>query len=159
MNELISPYWSALVQIMVWRLFGTNVLNQCWVIANWNFRNKFMWYFNQNTKLFIHKNATENILCETAAILSGEHESAVEAINFSPAWSLNIRDINTGRWCSAPPFTLSPRPPICSRTIVTVRSCKKIRILYKPLDYISQTKLISWLLMPYKLLEYFKQIR
>ena len=32
--------------------------------------NKFQWNFNQNTKLFIHENASENVVCEMAAILS-----------------------------------------------------------------------------------------
>ena len=32
--------------------------------------NTLQWNFNQNTKLFIHKNACENILCEIAVILS-----------------------------------------------------------------------------------------
>ena len=31
-------------------------------------RNKFQLNFNQNTRLFIHKNASENIVCEMAAI-------------------------------------------------------------------------------------------
>ena len=31
--------------------------------------------FNQNTKLFIHENASEKIVCEMAAILSREDES------------------------------------------------------------------------------------
>ena len=45
-------------------------LNQCWVTVNWTLRNKLQWNFNQTTKLFIHKNASENIVCEKAAILS-----------------------------------------------------------------------------------------
>ena len=31
--------------------------------------NKFQWSFNQNTKFFIHENASEDIICEMAAIL------------------------------------------------------------------------------------------
>ena len=31
---------------------------------------KLQWNFNQNTKLFIHGNASENIVCKMAAILS-----------------------------------------------------------------------------------------
>ena len=45
-------------------------LNQFWIIVNLTFRNKLQWKCNQNTKLFIHENASENIVCETAAILS-----------------------------------------------------------------------------------------
>ena len=45
-------------------------LNQCCVIVDWTLRNKLQWTFNQNTKLFIHENAAQNIVCEMAAILS-----------------------------------------------------------------------------------------
>ena len=45
-------------------------LNQCWVIVNWTQRNKLQWNCNQNTKFFIHENASENIVCKMAAILS-----------------------------------------------------------------------------------------
>ena len=48
----------------------SHYLNQCWVIVNWILRNKLQWNFNQNTKLFIHKIAFENIVTEMAAILS-----------------------------------------------------------------------------------------
>ena len=63
---------SALVQIMDCQLFGaSHYLNQCWVIINWTLiRNKLKWNFNQITKILIHKNASENIICEMAAILS-----------------------------------------------------------------------------------------
>ena len=56
---------SALAQIMACRLFG-----ECWLIVNWSHRNKLQWNLNRNTKLLIHKNAYENIVCEMAAILS-----------------------------------------------------------------------------------------
>ena len=49
-------------------------LNQCWAIVNWTLGNKLQWNFNQNTKIFLHENASENIVCETAAILSGGDE-------------------------------------------------------------------------------------
>ena len=47
----------------------SHYLNQCWVIVNWTLRNRLQWNFNQNTKLFIHENASENIVCEMATIL------------------------------------------------------------------------------------------
>ena len=49
----------------------SHYLNQCWVIVNWTLRNNFQWNFNQNTYIFIHENASEIIVCEMAAILSG----------------------------------------------------------------------------------------
>ena len=45
-------------------------LNQCWIIVNWTFGNKIHWNSNQNTKLFIHEDASEYIICEMATILS-----------------------------------------------------------------------------------------
>ena len=48
----------------------SHYLNQCWVIDNWTLRNKPQWNSNQNTTLSIHENASENIVCEAAAILS-----------------------------------------------------------------------------------------
>ena len=45
-------------------------LNQCWVIVNWTFRNKFQWHFNQNFKFFIEENAFENVVCKMAAIFA-----------------------------------------------------------------------------------------
>ena len=47
----------------------SHYLNQCWVIVNRTLRKKVQWNFNQNTKLFIHENASENIVCEMAAVL------------------------------------------------------------------------------------------
>ena len=78
-HKLISPsaaymrQWigSALVQVMV-VAYSTpsHYLNQYWVIVNWTLRNKLQWLSNQNIKLFIHENASQNIVCEIAAILS-----------------------------------------------------------------------------------------
>ena len=53
-----------------WLVAGRHHLNQCWVIVNWALRNKFQWNFNQDIKIFIHENVSENIICEMAAILS-----------------------------------------------------------------------------------------
>ena len=40
------------------------------VIFNWTLRNKLQWNFTQNTKLFIHEDASEYVVWEKAAILS-----------------------------------------------------------------------------------------
>ena len=48
----------------------SHYLNQCWVIGKWTLRNKCEWNSNQNTKLFIHENASENTVCQMEAILS-----------------------------------------------------------------------------------------
>ena len=51
-----------------WWLFAfqapSHYLNQYWVVVHWNLRNKLQWIFNQNAKLFIHKNASENVICQ-----------------------------------------------------------------------------------------------
>ena len=44
----------------------SHYLNQCWVIVNWTLRNESQWNFNQNAYLFIHEDASENIVCEMA---------------------------------------------------------------------------------------------
>ena len=67
---------SAMVQIMACRLFGTKPLSEpgtsilailvpvwtnTWLLS---IRNKLQWNINQNTKLFIHENTSETIVCE-----------------------------------------------------------------------------------------------
>ena len=61
-------------QIMGGRLLGTKpwskpMLSYCQLEP----RNKLQWKFNQNTKIFIHENASENIVFEMAAIFSGAY--------------------------------------------------------------------------------------
>ena len=52
-------------------LFSTKpYINQCWVIVKWTLGNKLQWNLNQNTKFFIHENASEYIVCKMATILS-----------------------------------------------------------------------------------------
>ena len=51
------------------------ISNQCWPNSHFigkRLENKHQWNLNHNTKLFIHENAFENIICEIAAILSRE---------------------------------------------------------------------------------------
>ena len=60
-------------QLLVAYSAPSHYLKQCWVIVNWNLsmlRNNLQWNFNQNTVLFIHENASENIVCKMVAILS-----------------------------------------------------------------------------------------
>ena len=45
-------------------------LIQWWVFVKWTLRNKFQWNFNQNTNLLVYDVVPENVVCETAAILS-----------------------------------------------------------------------------------------
>ena len=48
----------------------SHYLNQCWLIVIRTLRNKLRWISYQNTKLFIHGNAFENVFWEMVAILS-----------------------------------------------------------------------------------------
>ena len=55
---------SSLVQVMACRLSAPSYyLNQCWLIVNWTPGNIFLWYLNQNSIIFIKKNAVENVAC------------------------------------------------------------------------------------------------
>ena len=64
---------SALVQTMACRLFGTKPLSKPMQgFVNWTLRKKLQWNLTQIKKLFIHENAFENIVCETAPILLRE---------------------------------------------------------------------------------------
>ena len=47
----------------------SHYLNQCWVFLYWTLMNKFLWSCYQSTNIFFQENASENIVCETAAIL------------------------------------------------------------------------------------------
>ena len=62
---------SVLVQIMACRLFGAKPLSEPMLgYCQLNPLNKIQWIFNRNTNLFIHENASQNIVCQKAAILS-----------------------------------------------------------------------------------------
>ena len=62
-----------LVQMMVVTyLEPSHYLNPSWVFVNLTLRNKLQWNPNQNTKLFIRENASENIICKMATILCRE---------------------------------------------------------------------------------------
>ena len=39
---------------------SSHYLNQCCVSVNWTLRNKLQGHFNQNTKFFVHQNASES---------------------------------------------------------------------------------------------------
>ena len=82
-------------------------LNQCWVIVNCTLRNKFQWNFNQNTKLFIHEKASENIVCKMTAILSrGDELSAKPGRGHYLGWGL-LRRFPPFRYF--PNFSTSPK--------------------------------------------------
>ena len=70
---------STLVQVMAWCHQATShYLSQCWpssmspygVTRPQYVKNKFQWNLNQNTKLLIHENIFEIVLCQMASTLS-----------------------------------------------------------------------------------------
>ena len=67
---------SALVPIMVCRLFGAKSLSEpmtCY--CHIDPREQRQWNVNKKTELLIHENISENIVCEMAAILSRRDKS------------------------------------------------------------------------------------
>ena len=64
----LSHYW--IRQWLATCLVPTHYLNQWWHIDNWTLRNIFQWNVIWNLKVFIQENASENVICEMAAILS-----------------------------------------------------------------------------------------
>ena len=77
-----------LVQIIACRLFDAKPLSKSMLgYCQLNTMNKLQWNFNQNTKIFIHKKAYENIACEMAAILSGGDEFSGCSVYTAPEFS------------------------------------------------------------------------
>ena len=66
----MEEYFLCWMDFTLYRYIRNKNLNQCWAIVNWSFRNKPKRNTNQNTKLFIHENTSEIIVCEMVAILS-----------------------------------------------------------------------------------------
>ena len=60
----------ALIQIMACGLFSAKPLSKPMLLFCQFDHKEQIWNFNQNTKFFIHENASENIVCEMATILS-----------------------------------------------------------------------------------------
>ena len=52
----------------------SHYLNQCYVIFNGTLKNNLQSNLIQNSNIFIHEIALENIVCEMVAILSKEDE-------------------------------------------------------------------------------------
>ena len=74
-----SMNWSALIQVMACCLFVAKPSPEpiYWLINNWTLGKKPKWNSNQNTKIFIHENTFENVVCEMAVILSRGDELIV----------------------------------------------------------------------------------
>ena len=83
-------WWYETPSCPLWRHYSapSHYLNQCGVIINLTLTDKRQWNFDQNIKLFIHENASENFVCEMAAILSRERWVKVRALQ----WRHNEHD-------------------------------------------------------------------
>ena len=58
-------FGSSLVHVVACRLFSAkaNILNQCWLIVDWGFKNNLHWNFSWNTN-FIPQDNFENVVCK-----------------------------------------------------------------------------------------------
>ena len=88
-----------LVQIMACRLFGAKPLSEPTqtLILNRTLRKKLQPNLNQNTKLFIHEDAFENI-CKRVAILSRERWWFKSQMTGNTVWFVIYRIISMA-WC------------------------------------------------------------
>ena len=67
-NIIIIRYWFRW-WLVAWSA-PSHYLNRCLNIVNWTLRNKLQWKLKRNSYIFFQDNAFENIVCETAGILS-----------------------------------------------------------------------------------------
>ena len=65
------------------------VKTQCWLIFGLTIGNKIWWNFYQNTQILCQKNALENVICKTVAILSGP-QGCWAKWEIIHCWSLSI---------------------------------------------------------------------
>ena len=101
----------------------SHYLIQYWVIVNWTLRNKFQWNFHKNIKLFIHANASENIVCNMVTILSRGENRFKESM-FSRLSSLIRRNL-LAVWTTELPQSMS---------IFTCTGCPVWQLTHLPLD-------------------------
>ena len=76
--------------------------NQWWNIVDWTLRNKLQWKFKQNSHIFIQENASENIVCKMAAILS--RTQCVTAMTRVCQCMLNVDHFPQGQWVNSPHY-------------------------------------------------------
>ena len=83
----------------------SHYLNQCWNVANWTLRDKFLWNLNRNLYIFGQENTSENV-GEMAAILSRpqcvKHHQVADSwamSNWSNLWTKKFMQSQTDHWC------------------------------------------------------------
>ena len=88
----------------------SHYLNQYWVIVNWTPGNKLQWNFNQIAKVSILEYASENTVCEMAAILSRERwVKQISIVKIQCSWDLFVDAVHvcnlTLKWILVKRFT------------------------------------------------------
>ena len=85
----------------------SHYLNQCWNIANWTIKDYIQWNRNQSSYIFTSENAFENVVYETAAILSRPQCVKMVGINYPVMVSQRIlskvikrKNLGDSRWIS-----------------------------------------------------------
>ena len=77
------------------RLFGAKPLTEPMLTyVNWNLRNKFRWNAKQNSKLFIHENAHECVVCQSLSRGIWVTDDADEALPTTPDSFISFRRPN-----------------------------------------------------------------
>ena len=128
------------------------VSNQCSLTVNWTLENKLQWNSNQNTKIFIQGNAFENVVCETAVILSRGRWVKITAASPRGQWikpsggrtSLNTIETNLDMFQ-------------CSYNIIQnsqwdlVKHSWELTLLVLKAEYSRIIMSIPWLMMPWLL--------
>ena len=113
----------------------SHCLNQCSIIVNWTPRNKIKWNINQNTKIFIHENASETIVCEMAAILSRGR-----CVTFLPEASFGLRVLSL-------PASVCVYVCVCgNHLLVRTITCHPFKLESPNLDQKSKTPWLRFLL-------------
>ena len=110
-------------------LVPSHYLNQCWLIVNWTLSNKLQWNFNKNRKLSIHENASDIVVCEMAAILSGGDELICcnrSVPQLSPV---------TGTQCSVTSNQMEEKNGFLIRWFSNIRLCKYLSTTMINLEY------------------------
>ena len=100
---------SAMVQVMAFRLFGAKPLHEPMLTYfDWTLRNKRQ--RKSTIKFLIQKNSFENVVCQTAAILSrGDELSYGFPIRYNFVWFLlsldKLATLKLWLWCTYPNIT------------------------------------------------------
>ena len=124
-------YWICAV---CWPLIGKQFLHICWKNGpNWTPRNKLEWIFIQDPTLAF-TNASENIVCEMAAILSRLQWVNRMSVSYPG-------ELLSALYCRVVTRVLIPKMTLKSRS--TMLGCKIVRLKQLSADFMMK-KMIRW---------------